>query len=149
MTSPKALPSSWVERIFARMTGVYGREFTGQFATGMVNGMDPGIENAKEVWAEELGCLVDRPEAIGWGLSNLPEKVPNAIRFRELCRGAPKPAEPLQLSHQLSPERKAENREQLRKIMAILGVQLSDNGDGLKRPAPLSTHHEIPLSEQD
>ena len=84
-----ALPHCLVEKIFRRLHGTYGLEFWKQYATGAVNGLDPGIENAKIVWAEELGMFADRPEAIACALQNLPERLPNAIQFRNLCKAAP------------------------------------------------------------
>ncbi len=126
MTSQlKVLPSSWVERIFARLTGVYGREFTGQFSSGMVDGVDVGLENAKQVWAEELGMFADHPDALRYGLANLPEKVPNCIRFREVCKNAPRP-QYFKLEHKPTPEERAASRERIREIMAKLRV----NGNG-------------------
>ena len=96
MTQNPTLPNAWVEKIFARLQGIYGREFVGQYSTGMVNGIDAGLENAKATWAEELGSFVKWPEAIAYALEHLPERVPNCIKFKELCRMAPRP-EPVKL----------------------------------------------------
>ena len=32
MTQNQPLPNAWVEKIFARMQGIYGRDFTGSLA---------------------------------------------------------------------------------------------------------------------
>lgn len=85
----KTLPDSWIDKIFARMQGIYGREFTNQFSVIDNNGNDIGMANAKQVWAEELGGFVDAPEAISFALKNLSDRAPNAIKFREMCRQAP------------------------------------------------------------
>jgi len=88
------LPTQWIERIFAKLQGAYGYGFTSKFATGMVNGVDSGIENAKLVWAEEPGTASDLPEAIGYALKHLPsEKAPNVFEFRDACRRAPRKSE--------------------------------------------------------
>jgi hypothetical protein len=86
----KSLPADWVDRIFARLQGAYGREFTGQFSMiDQSTGIDIGIENAKVVWGEELAMFADNAEAIAYGLKSLPEKAPNVLRFRETCKMAP------------------------------------------------------------
>lgn len=117
----KMLRRDWVDRLFARLQGVYGREFTGQFSTGLdVNGVDLGIENAKQVWAEELGGFSEWPEAITYALSHLPERCPNAIRFRDLCRHAPPKNNVAQLEHRLTEEQMAANKKRVADLLASL-----------------------------
>jgi len=117
----KMLRRDWVDRLFARLQGVYGREFTGQFSTGLdVNGVDLGIENAKQVWAEELGGFSEWPEAIAYALSHLPERCPNAIRFRDLCRHAPPKNNVAQLEHKLTEEQMAANKKRVADLLASL-----------------------------
>lgn len=133
MTSPKVLPSSWVEKIFARLVGIYGREFTSQFASGVVDGVDRGIENAKEVWAEELGMFADNPDALRYGLKNLPERSPNCIKFREICKLAPKPIEPKRITHQMTQEQREANMARVREAIQKLGIRINtddNNGNG-------------------
>lgn len=127
MTQNQALPNSWVEKIFARMQGIYGRDFTGQFSTGMVNGVDAGLENAKATWAEELGGFVKWPEAIAYALEHLPERVPNCIKFKELCRMAPRP-EPMKLEHKLTEEQMAENKKRIKEIIDGLTNHMAMKG---------------------
>ena len=95
----QTIPSSWVDRIFARLQGVYGREFTGQFSVIDQNGNDAGLENAKTVWAQELGTFAYNSDAIAFALLNLPERAPNAIKFKELCRLAPRPTVDLRMGY--------------------------------------------------
>jgi hypothetical protein len=118
------LPNAWVEKIFARLQGIYGREFTGQYSTGMVNGIDAGLENAKATWAEELGNFVKWPEAIAYALEHLPERVPNCIKFKELCRMAPRP-EPIKIEHTISEEQADINRARVRKMMDELREKMA------------------------
>jgi hypothetical protein len=124
MTQNTQLPSAWVEKIFARLQGIYGREFTGQFSTGMVNGIDAGLENAKATWAEELGGFVKWPEAIAYALEHLPERVPNCIKFKELCRNAPR-QEPVKLEYKLTEEQMAANRIKVKQMMADLKAKMA------------------------
>lgn len=124
MTQNPQLPSAWVEKFFARLQGIYGREFTGQFSTGMVNGIDAGLENAKATWAEELGGFVKWPEAIAYALEHLPERVPNCIKFKELCRNAPRP-EPVKLEYKLTEEQMAANRIKVKQMMADLKAKMA------------------------
>lgn len=121
------LPRAWVEKIFTRLQGVYGREFLGHYGTGMIDGVDPGIENAKQVWADELGGFVKFPEAIAYALEHLPERCPNAIKFKEICRNAPrKPeVEPAKLEHKLTPEQEEANRVKVRKMLDELRVKMA------------------------
>jgi hypothetical protein len=71
-----------IDRIFERLTMTYGRDFTSKW-----EGVD---QNAvKSSWSHELSCFNGALHMIGWGLENLPEKPPNVIQFRTLCRQAP------------------------------------------------------------
>ena len=117
------LPRAWVEKIFTRLQGVYGREFLGQYGTGMVNGVDPGIENAKQVWAEELAGFIRWPDAIAYALEHLPERTPNAIKFRELCRMSPrKEDKPLELEHKLKIHISDETAEKIKTVQDALNA---------------------------
>lgn len=98
-----SLPSKWIDRIFSRLQGIYGQQFTAKFSR-MDSGRDVGLLNAKEVWAEELRGFIGNAEAIGYALQNLPPSFcPNAVEFRDLCRRAPK-KESIALTHTPTPE---------------------------------------------
>lgn len=124
--TPNQLPAAWVDKIFSRLQGVYGREFTGQYSS-IVNDVDEGLANAKQVWADELGGFVKFPEAIAYALEHLPERCPNAIKFKEICRNAPrKPeVEPAKLEHKLTPEQEEANRLKVRKMLDELRVKMA------------------------
>jgi hypothetical protein len=123
------LPRAWVEKIFTRLQGVYGREFLGQYGTGMVNGVDPGIENAKQVWAEELAGFIRWPDSIAYALEHLPERTPNAIKFRELCRISPrKENKPLELEHKLTEEQMAANKKRVAEMLKGLRENMTMKG---------------------
>lgn len=124
----KILPASWVDKLFQRLIGVYGREFSGQFSS-IEDGVDIGMMNAKQVWAEELGGFSDWPEAIAHALKHLPERCPNVIRFRDLCRQAPPKNAGAALVHRLSPEEIEQNQERLREIREMLEGKIIKGGE--------------------
>ena len=78
-----SIPLNWVDRIFTKLTLVYGRDFLSRW-----EGVEIG--SVKTDWAHELASLGDWPEAIAYGLANLPvERPPTALQFRQICRSAP------------------------------------------------------------
>lgn len=79
-----SLPLQAVDRLFDRLTATYGRQFL-----NMYEGMNSNA--IKTIWAHELGGYTQRMGDIAWALENLPERAPNAIEFRNLCRKAPTP----------------------------------------------------------
>lgn len=81
-----ALPLKAVDRLIERLHGTYGIEFSRMFVT-----FDPVA--IKTIWAHELSCFDGKLEYIAWGLENLPERPPNSIQFRNLCRTMPQPPE--------------------------------------------------------
>ena len=80
-----SLPVRAVERLFERFLATYGTEFSNKW------GGAP-ISDVKSVWADELSGFANRLDAVAWALQNLPERVPNAVQFKALCRMAPAPA---------------------------------------------------------
>lgn len=124
----QTIPVSWVDRIFARLQGVYGREFTGQFSVIDNNGNDIGMENAKLVWGQELGCFALNPDAISFALLNLPDRAPNAIKFKELCRLAPGPTVDVRMGYSktdVDDKAAKENLERIKNMMkSIKGLHL-------------------------
>lgn len=86
MTNQTAtLPLAWVEKVFRKLTVVYGRDFMARWEGQEIN-------DVIEDWAEELSGFVNWPEAIAWALKNLPDsKAPTVLEFRALCFKAPKP----------------------------------------------------------
>lgn len=113
------LPEGWVDRLFFRLQGVYGRDFTSQFMLMDSAGNDIGLTNAKQVWSEELGGFAEYPEAIAYALENLPERMPNVIQFREICRKAPRKGYNA-LEYKLTDEDKEHAKEQLKRLKEML-----------------------------
>lgn len=78
-----SLPASWVDRIFQRLTVVYGRDFLSRY-----DGQD--IAEVKADWGAELTCYQQAPEAIRYALEHIPsDKPPTVLQFRDICRRAP------------------------------------------------------------
>jgi hypothetical protein len=73
-----------IDRIFDRLSSTYGKPFLDLYA-----GTPMG--DVKTAWAHELAPFATRAglSAIAWALDNLPERPPNAVQFRNLCRQAP------------------------------------------------------------
>lgn len=74
--------------MFAKLTVRYGAAFMRQYAD-----LDPSLVKAD--WAELLGGFHCRPDAIRYGLENLPpDRPPNAMQFRAMCNLRPDKALP-------------------------------------------------------
>lgn len=79
-----ALPTAAIDRLFERLQMSYGAEFLNKWANLSAN-------DVKSHWAHELDYFSDNLNAIGWALNNLPDRCPNLIEFKSLCKHAPKP----------------------------------------------------------
>lgn len=78
-----SLPLPWIDQIFTKLSLAYGRDFLARW-----EGQDIGC--VKTDWCHELSSLGDWPEAIAYGLANLPvDRPPTALQFRQICRSAP------------------------------------------------------------
>lgn len=82
-----SLPSAWTDKIFAKLSLAYGRDFIGRW-----EGIDLG--DVKTDWSHELSGFDAHPEAIAYALANLPQKPPTVIEFRAIARRAPLPEAP-------------------------------------------------------
>ena len=92
-----SLPAAWVDELFNRLTVRYGAAFMRQY-----EGIDASLVRAD--WAEILGGYVSHPEAISYALQFLPpDRPPNAMVFRELCRRAPEP-ETVRIASDIKPD---------------------------------------------
>lgn len=128
-----SLPSQWVDRIFLRLIGIYGAQFKAKFSV-VENGVDVGMENAKENWAHELRNYSDKPEAIAYALDHLPvERAPNALEFRDACRRCPA-KEVAALPYRPTEEDKVRNRELSHKVADACQRQEFDGLLWAKKP---------------
>ena len=69
-----------IEIIFKKMKLTYGKAFIDQYR-------DVQTQEIMQNWAKELSGF--RPHEIAYGLARLPEKLPDVIQFRDVCRMAP------------------------------------------------------------
>ena len=79
------LPIAAVERLFDRLSMTYGTEFKNKWS-----GFP--LSDVKTAWGYELAQFADNLNAIGWALKNLPERCPNLVEFKSLCKQAPRPS---------------------------------------------------------
>jgi hypothetical protein len=78
-----ALPDSWIDRLFRLLRIRYGASFMRPYELAAV-----GPEELRADWANVLHGL--DADAIAYGLASLdPEKPPNAMQFRGLCKARP------------------------------------------------------------
>jgi hypothetical protein len=79
------LPDAWIDRIFDKLALTYGRAWAAKW-----DGLDVGA--VKTNWANELAGLEAQPEAIRYGLMNLPaDRPPTVLEFRAIARRCPAP----------------------------------------------------------
>lgn len=107
------LPDSWVEKIFQKLSLVYGRDFLSRW-----EGQD--LAEVQADWAHELAGFINSPHAIKHALENLPEKPPTVLQFRAVCRLAPMPSTLRLPEPSLTPEQIAANVIRLREVKAAL-----------------------------
>lgn len=113
-----------VDYVFTRLAAEYGAAWDRSF------GQAP-IGDVKTVWADRLSDFTHSDAAkksILWALKNLPDRCPNAIEFRNLCRQAPVQDMPA------LPEPKADP-DRVREELAKLGPLRE------KMTAPKSSHN--------
>jgi hypothetical protein len=79
-----SLPAAWVDRIFEKLSLVYGQSFLRRW-----DGID--LAAVKADWAHELRGFAQAPNAIAHGLAHLPTEgqAPTVLQFRQLCVRAP------------------------------------------------------------
>lgn len=81
-----SLPSKVIDRLFSRLAVTYGAAWDRNM------GSAPLID-VKTCWAHELAGFDSEEglKSVAWALENLPERCPNVIEFRALCRRSPLP----------------------------------------------------------
>ena len=83
MDSKAPLPIAWIEKIFMRLHGRFGKQFYDKFSLINEAGKDIGIENAKLVWAHELAGV--SKERLIEGLKSTYDYPPSADDFLKRC----------------------------------------------------------------
>jgi hypothetical protein len=122
-----------VDRLFKRLAATYGARWDASL------GQTP-LNDVKTVWAHELSSFSGSLHRVAWALENLPERCPNPIEFKNLCRQAPSP-DNLAIEAPLpkqNPEMAAKVKEALAKpaqqvdFKAWARVILRDHAGGIK-----------------
>lgn len=117
-----SLPATWVDKIFAKLTLAYGRDFLARW-----EGLE--IADVKADWAHELGGFAGHPEAIAYALQHLPVKAPAVIEFRAICRQSPAPELPRLEAPKADPARVAEAMQKLAPLRVQQGAACTANKD--------------------
>lgn len=93
-----SFPIKAIDRLFDRLEQTYGSQWTGMWR-------DQKMSDVKTAWSYELQNFDKRLDAVAWALENLPDRVPNLISFRNLCRSAPAKEVPILPEPKADPER--------------------------------------------
>ena len=121
-----SLPSAWVDRIFDKLTLVYGHQFLGRWS-----GMD--LDVVKADWAHELAYFQQAAHAIAHALEHLPAgDPPTVLQFRQLCGQATRDERqaPLMLDRpEPDPQRLSEALAKLRHQRNEIASRLTRVGD--------------------
>lgn len=117
-----SLPAMWVDRIFDRLSVVYGGEFLDRWRA-------IPLTDVKTNWGQMLAYYEADPGAIAWALENLPSgKPPTVLQFRDLCRAAPAKPAPMLPEPKADPERIKTEMEKLQEMVATKAPR--GTGDG-------------------
>lgn len=98
-----------IDRLFHRLGATYGADWDRAL------GQTP-INDAKTVWAHELAIFKHSLHRIAWALENLPDRCPNVIAFKSLCKQAPAPESIALPEPQADPQRVASELAKLGQI---------------------------------
>lgn len=99
-----SLPLKAIDRLFERLILTYGKSFMARW-----DGLDNNqIASVKTLWANDLGVYATNLDPIAWALENLPERAPNVIEFKNLCRSAPQKVTAYQLEVAADPKKISE-----------------------------------------
>jgi len=120
-----SLPMPWVDKIFTKLTVVYGRDFLSRW-----EGIN--IEEVKADWAKELAGFINHPDSISYALKNMPDsgKPPTVLEFRAICRKAPS-VEPLRIEHE--PAQPSKVALELERLKMSINSGKSDPKDWARR----------------
>lgn len=95
-----SLPAPVIDRLFQKMMAVYGASWDRSLGAAPLG-------DVKSTWGDQLSGFTKRLEDIAWALDNLPDRPPNIIEFKRLCRAAPVPEVPRLPEPKADPKRVA------------------------------------------
>lgn len=109
-----SLPLKAIDRLFERLILTYGKSFMARW-DGLGDGQ---IAAVKTLWASDLGVYAQNLGAIAWALENLPERAPNVIEFKNLCRSAPRRPDVMAIETAADPKKISEELVKLVELKA-------------------------------
>ena len=117
------LPAEWIDRIFMRLHGRFGNSFTDKFKLGqIVDGVDIGIANAKQVWAEELAGI--SPNRIKTALLHSYDYAPSCDQFKAQCKSTLQAHQDfVGLPRKFTNEEREANRKRLQETLDSLNIK--------------------------
>lgn len=118
-TSIKPVPLSWVESLFNRMSGMYGKKFA-----DMWQGSD--IDTVKALWAEEMGKLSGEELKRGYGALMTRDWPPSLPEYVKMCKPSIDPMNAYQ--------------------EAVSGLQARSNGKQVKWSHPAIYWAAVPMA---
>ena len=122
-----SLPAKAIDRLFDRLEQTYGSQWSGMWR-------DQKMSDVKTAWSYELQNFDKRLDAVAWALENLPERVPNLIAFRNLCRSAPAKDVPILSEPKADPARLKAELSKLGEIRTkVLTTSTIDGRDWARR----------------
>jgi hypothetical protein len=96
-----------IDRLFQRLSATYGAAWDRSLG-------ETPLSDIKTIWAHELSAFEGSLHRVAWALENLPERCPNVIEFRNLCRNAPSPVVEMRLdTPKADPQRVAQELAKL------------------------------------
>lgn len=108
------------------MQGLYGNLWVDKWRSGSTgpDGLDDGMKNAMEVWADELSGFAETPEAIAHAITvcAAEQYPPNLPQFREYCREYLRrnQRDILKIGHTLTTEERARQKEMADKVAELV-----------------------------
>lgn len=112
-----SLPLPWVDRIFSKLTLVYGRDFIGRW-----EGLE--LADVKTDWAHELAGFENFPEGIAFALQNMPAgRPPTVLEFKAMALKAPRPATKFLAPPKADPKRVAEELAKMVAVRVTVGMR--------------------------
>ena len=144
---PSLLPDHWLDRIWEAMRATYGAEFDRQWECAA--GQDPNehVRNLRNYWIRELSRFAQNPDAIKFGLENLPDRTPNLKQFVQICNR--RPDVPLQ---RLPPPKSCQterSKEAVAALQALKARLLAKSVETLRAPKEKPEECIEPFSRED
>ena len=121
-----SLPLPAIDRLFDRLALSYGSAWLRQW-----DGLDANL--VKSMWAHDLSGYANNLKAIAWALEKLPERCPNLVQFKNICRQAPEAVKPLLPEPKADPERLKAELARLTPLASAVKAQRVDGRDWARR----------------